>query len=752
MPNCPFIIKNISLSFFFFLFSIAYCQTPKQWAKLADEASAEGDYLGASIYYKNALSTDSSDAGLIFKYAESLRKCNDYGLAEYYYNKVGSSNDLALFWQAMMQKFNGDYESAEDNFKKFEKIHKDKSSYFIKKAKQEIKSCAYAKKLILDSVEVRIINAGLDLNSTYAELSPVIQNDTTLLYSSLRMDSLPGSKNNYQMMISRAQYLNAKWVAISNLDTSINNPGFHNGNGSFSADRQKFYFSRCAMSPERKCDLFRAEIKNGKWQTPVKLEQGINVENYTSTQPVIASLDGAEILFFVSDMPGGKGKMDLWYSEIKNGNSYSKPKNLSKINSIDNELSPWFDSKNKTLYFSSDWYYGLGGFDIFKCKGNLKSFSSPENLGYPYNTSVNDLYFSYYPEKNSGFITSNRKGSFSRHGETCCNDIYIYDFPVEEKADSLKSEQKYSSLEMLNKYLPVTLYFHNDEPNPRSWDTATTINYLASYEQYSGMIDTYRDEYSKGLTDGNGEKAKTDIENFFSEYVEKGVNDLELFTELLLRELEKGEKIELTVKGYASPLAKTDYNVNLTLRRISSLENYLRETPDGVFIPYLDDKASNGGRLDFVRIPFGEYNADTAVSDNLQDQRNSVYSRKAALERKIEIISVKHADRDSIFPEISFEEEIFDFGKMEQGETRSHIFRFFNSGKDTFKIKDISTSCGCTVAKWTHNELIPGSEGEIEIVFDTKGKLGKQVKTVTIESNAVPSTKVIHITAEIIGK
>ena len=89
------------------------------------------------------------------------------------------------------------------------------------------------------------------------------------------------------------------------------------------------------------------------------------------------------------------------------------------------------------------------------------------------------------------------------------------------------------------------------------------------------MLDTYKKEYSKGLNPTKSDEAKEEIENFFVEYVDQGVKDLALFRDLLLEELQKGKRLKITIQGFASPLAKTDYNVNLTKRRISSLINYL---------------------------------------------------------------------------------------------------------------------------------------------------------------------------------
>ncbi len=785
-------VKNISFFSLFWIFSFCFlfisdfpvfCQTPKQWTKLGDEAITDADFFGAAQYFKNALTPDSSATGLLFKYAQALRQSNNYSLAEYYYQKVldkeyqkppggvqaGSSPDKndrekkesCLFWLATMQKFNGHYDEAKENFNKFDKISGDKSSYFSKKAKQEVKSCAFAKKLIADSIAVTIKNSGTGFNTFNSEFNAQLFNDSILYFSSVRPDSTQKNINNsgtdYRMKIYTAVKKESNWFGGEPLDTVINNTSSFNGNGTFSKDKKRFYFSRCnAPVNKNKPAIYYCESKNGIWQQPVKMENGINMENYTSTQPHITEIEGDEIMFFVSDMPGGKGKLDIWsvnISEMKNKKNNIRPKNLAKINSIDNEISPWYDSKNKFLYFSSEWYFGLGGFDIFKSKSEAKGFSNPQNLGFPINTSFNDLYFSFYPDGNHGFFTSNRKGSFSNEGETCCNDIYEYFFPDLAKKDTLiQSEKKFASLEMLNKYLPVTLYFHNDEPNPKSRDSTTSLNYIKTYDDYLNLKEVYSTEYSKGLPVELKGKAKSDIENFFSDYAEKGISDLELFSELLITELEKGQKIELTVKGYASPLAKTDYNVSLTLRRISSLENYLREVNDGIYLPYLNKNSANGGALEIVKIPFGEYKADTAVSDNLNDQRNSVYSRKAALERKIEIISVSQANTDSLFPEMNFEEEIFDFGTVEEGEKLSHVFNFVNNGKKNLKIKNVTSGCGCTAADWPKNEILPGKKEKIFVTFNTEGKSGKQLKTVSIESNAVPSSRVIHVTAEIISK
>ena len=105
-----------------------------------------------------------------------------------------------------------------------------------------------------------------------------------------------------------------------------------------------------------------------------------------------------------------------------------------------------------------------------------------------------------------------------------------------------------------------------------------------------------------------------------------------------------------------------------------------------------------------------------------------------------------HAD----MPEIKFDEEVFDFGKITQGEKVSHAFTFKNTGSKSLIISGASGSCGCTVPEWPKEPVQPGETGKINVVFSSEGKSGLQEKTVTIVTNCEPATKVIRIKTEII--
>jgi len=715
-----------------------------------DKSYEEFDYIGAEKYYNKAIELDSAGVKLLFKHAECLRLMHDYQGAIKAYKRVIKEDQFsealpAQFWLADMQKSLGLYDEARVNFKKFYKDYK-RLPYFSRMAKQEIKSCAFAKRFSLDTAKVIIENAGKQINTYNSEFSPVVINDSVIYYSSLVPEKKgPGNTvkdDNYVIRIYKAEYKDSIWKTAGLVeDLPLNSEDFHSANGCFSKDRNRFYFSRC--SGYMNCTVYYTQKESGKWTEPVPVPE-INLEGYTTTQPMLANVDGKEVLFFTSNRPRGKGKMDIYYSVVKNnGQVYSKPRNMGrKINSIEDEIAPYYDEKEKALYFSSKWFYGLGGFDIFKVAGGLKPKQTPDNLGSGINSSFNDYYYTPLHERESAFFVSNRPGSITNKNASCCNDIYVAHNPKEPKPD-------YITLEELNKYLPVTLYFHNDEPGPKSWDTVVTETYLESYEKYTALTDKYKKEYSGGLTGEEQMQAVRDIEDFFSGYVDKGVDDLELFTELLIKELQKGQKIEITVKGYASPLAKTDYNVNLTYRRISSMINYLLTFDEGVYQPYIRNMSEDGGSLSFVKIPFGEYTAENSVSDNPNDQKNSVYSKKAALERKIEIISVQQAFKDSIFAEISFIKEISDFGQVPEGDSLVQEFKFRNTGKKDLIINSVESDCECVSASYPKQHLRPGQEGEIIVTFNTTGIKGKQVKNIVVDSNGSTKPKILSITAEI---
>lgn len=101
-------------------------------------------------------------------------------------------------------------------------------------------------------------------------------------------------------------------------------------------------------------------------------------------------------------------------------------------------------------------------------------------------------------------------------------------------------------------------------------------------------------------------------------------------------------------------------------------------------------------------------------------------------------------------PDMKFEEEEHDFGRITQGEKVSYAFKFKNTGKGNLLIASAAGSCGCTVPEFPKEPILPGQEAKINVVFNSEGKSGIQEKTITVVTNCEPSTKTIKIKTNVI--
>ena len=616
-----------------------------------DNAFSDNNYFSASLYYNQAILQDSTNILLQYKYAEASRLNFDYIVANHWYQKVlkvdikGELFPECAFWLATTKKNAGNYKDSKKLFDKYiKKNKKKKNNYFILKATQELAACDYSSLLIAsEDKSITIIHLDTLVNSTVSEYAP-IQLDSVLYFSSLRNESNKDEKHNinYNKIYSATQG-SVSWQKAIELDSSFNKNGIHNANTAFNTDKTKVYITRCEQKNARdfNCEIYFSAYKSGFWSNIQKLPPEINMEGFTNTQPAIGYLGKEEVLFFSSNRPGGEGNMDIWYCKLNNDGSYGKAINAGKkINSIEDEITPYYCNPCQELFFSSTWHKGLGGFDIFKSNFKDEGFGEANNLGLPINTSYNDIYFSISSTRKSAFISSNRPGSLFEGKESCCNDIYMFNIPVapEIKVIPKKVDSTQIFVAQMKQLLPLTLYFHNDEPDKKTLAITTTRNYKKTYEDYYAMRELYISEYSKGAKDAKLLRAINDIDILFEDSIDAGMRDLELFSQLLVKVLKSGEKVTIILKGYCSPLASSDYNINLAKRRISSLQNYFMEYQNGVFLSFINKTDNSSASITFINEDIGELKARANVSDDYYDKKNSIYNPTAAIERKIQII------------------------------------------------------------------------------------------------------------------
>ncbi|MBK8922989.1 MAG: PD40 domain-containing protein [Saprospirales bacterium] len=457
----------------------------------------------------------------------------------------------------------------------------------------------------------------------------------------------------------------------------------HIAHTAFTAGGHFLFITLCKNinASDIRCELWLTvqDIRK-RWGDPVRLPEPVNLAGYTTTQPSIGfdTLSQQLNLWFASDRPGGSGGLDIWYMPLDTiwfcpcnvpVNSRKPlrlprfdevPVNAGAINTPANEITPFFHEPSRVLYFSSDGRPGFGGYDIFQSKMKQTAFGAPENAGAGLNSSYNDIYFILQPDGKSGFLSSNRPGSLylDEVNKACCNDIFQVRYPQDPAPEpplaqvplptprrpverplipvEQLQERDPAPVPELTEFIGLPLYFDNDEPDQRTRRVHTRKSYVETVSVYLERQAEYREQFAAGLSGSKRETAEDLIDDFFEQEVRRGYERLDQLCEVLLGRLQKGETVQVIIKGFTSPRAESDYNLALGKRRISSVRNHFERFENGVLKMYFDT-----GQLQVLEASFGETTVRSGISDDLRDLRNSVYHPDAARERRVEIVEIR---------------------------------------------------------------------------------------------------------------
>lgn len=453
-----------------------------------------------------------------------------------------------------------------------------------------------------ENITIKQLEGRINTNNT--EISFLQINDTLAFFSG--MSDIENFKSSIYYTIKHSD----KWSQRRYSKYNLNN--FDTGEITFSNNNMAVFTS---CNRDNQCKLVLASHNNFSEIESINKKGGKNTQAHFSIHNL------QEVLYFVSDRAGGVGGLDIWLSIVDKKGNFGRPINAgANINTSADEVTPFFNKNTGEMYFSSNRKDGIGGFDIYKAEGKLNLWRHTQNVK-ELNTAKDEMYLTFY-NKNAGYLASNRKGAKFENTEYCCNDVFSFEYQVENE----KSGDVFSDA---SKYLPIALYFHNSEPHDINMGTKTKKTYKDMYISYFKMKDKYYRE-NKNTND------------FFEQKLKFNFNKLNLMLDDLLLQLINGAKISLQLQGYASPLHTYEYNQALSERRISSVLNYFHEYSKGELTDYL-----NSGALTIKMLSFGESRALEGVSDNPNKIEESVYSVEAMNERKIEIINIILDNKDT---------------------------------------------------------------------------------------------------------
>ncbi len=326
--------------------------------------------------------------------------------------------------------------------------------------------CYNAKKYIKNPLPVKIVNLGKNINSEYPDFGPVINADgSELLFTSRRKGNLGEIASDgfpYEdIYISRKDNATGEWLPAKNVGKPINTE-YHDATISLSPDGKTLFIFKYKNNG----DIYQSHLKeDGTWGSPKPLPKPINTKDYWEPS-VCISADG-KYLFFVSDRPapGIPGRQrDIYMCKKLPKGKWSEPIRLpAPINTPFEEDAPFLHPDGKTLYFSSDRPQSMGGFDIYFTTWDSvhNTFTEPKNIGYPINTTDNDIYFVLAADGLHGYYASSKAGTI---GE---KDIFMIDF-TPPQITSVKKETKSLEVPEVKMETKITSIELPDLPIPKS--------------------------------------------------------------------------------------------------------------------------------------------------------------------------------------------------------------------------------------------------------------------------------------------
>lgn len=324
------------------------------------------------------------------------------------------------------------FDEAIETYKKFRLYIPEKDKVSHNMINRRIQVSQNAKELVSEPVNLILKNLGDSINTQYPEYSPVISADeSVMLFTSRRPENVGGKAEENgkffeDIYISYRSEDEFSWSRAKNVGTPINTDG-HEATIGTSVDGQIVFIYRDDADSG---SIYITSMQGETWTIPEKVGGDVN-SNYWESHATL-SADG-NTLYFVSNRPGGFGGRDIYRCKKLPTGQWSKAMNLGPIiNTPYEEDSPFLQPGTNTLYFSSQGHKSMGGFDIFSSHfidtGIVGGWTAPQNIGYPVNTTGDDIFFVPTIDNKRAYYSSFAEGSLGD------KDIYMLTLPEKEES------------------------------------------------------------------------------------------------------------------------------------------------------------------------------------------------------------------------------------------------------------------------------------------------------------------------------
>lgn len=608
----------------------AFSQSKTVWLNTADKFFGQKDYHNALIHYKMVLNDTIALNELILPYEVQLSNRSlskkisetkdnrsvtledytnhqvalcyqytyDYKRAEEQFAKTYKSNgypdDAFLYGNAL--KNNQKYEEAVDIYELFIRSNPDSDS-LIEASKTAMQGCHYALNDALVKTEAKIQLADQSVFNTGTSSFAVsyFGSEDRVMFTSARPNGVILKPEQQSEFLCDVYWTekdeNGNWKAATNFGRPMNSAQ-HDAASAINNTNTIFY-TRWSDENRKEQNIYLARMFDFKFFEAFKLDERVNVSGYVSMHPFV-SMDG-KTLYFSSNRPGGYGGMDIWKIELDTlGNIAGNAENLGpQINSAADEITPFFHEASSTLFFSSNGYNSIGGFDVFKNDYDMEKhvYGTPVNLGSPINSSNDDTYMIWDSKLKRGFLSSDREPCEFGH----CYNIYevtnsaiviaLEGYTYNKQTDEILPKttvtikdvkgvkDNYVVTSDNNGYYKVSITIGEEiflkAQKEGYFADANVVNTESITESITLRQDFYLDPIPKKEIEIRG------IEYDFDSDALRPVSSAIL--DQLFEMLELNENLVVEINSHTDFRGSDRYNLNLSKRRAQSCVNYLIE-------------------------------------------------------------------------------------------------------------------------------------------------------------------------------
>lgn len=376
-----------------------------------DSSNANINYLLGTCYLQLPMKKDRAEAFL----ARSVKNVSANYRGDDASEKAAAPIAHLYYGQAL--HINYKFDEAIRQYEAFRKFVSPKDKDFLKLVDKEVATSKLAKEMVARPLNVQITNLGDSLNSEWPEYSAVLSGDErTIIYTTRRPSSTGGIKNEngqyFEDIVVAYRDDNDNWTKPVSLGSNVNSIG-HEASINLTPDGQTLIVFKNdeGKSPQGNGNIYYTTFDGKSWSPLQEFGEDVNSEYWESH--ACLSADG-NVLFFSSERPGGYGGKDIYRCvKLPNG-KWSKALNMGNvINSEYDEDGGFIHPDGKTFYFASNGPLSMGGYDImYATLDEENRFSNVTNIGYPINTTDDDIFYVTSPDGKRGYFSSAQSGGY----------------------------------------------------------------------------------------------------------------------------------------------------------------------------------------------------------------------------------------------------------------------------------------------------------------------------------------------------